>query len=455
MSFLTGLSLTAIIAAVVGFFRQVQQFLRHVSSLLLFQKKVSASLSVPVGAYIKTKCRKVPSGLGTFISIYGSIDDSSLTTHIPFEIPPSTGIWRSDFGTFFVSASGEGMTLMSLRHFSDPQGLVKAAIEFHQELAAKSINGEGNFYVNQVIGTAGDTSYDGEGRPRSRSRGNNTLDEPASSVSQGGHTNWEEIDTRIAKSFMYEPHRYIKNQQGKDPLRGLFFDDHVHQMLAGLRNWFSQRQWYEDHGIPWRTGVMTHGPGGTGKSSLARATAQILGIPLYQFYLNTLTDREFMREWDSMTTPCVVAFEDFDTVFHGREPVTVHKSLSFECVLNKISGISSTNGVLLMVNTNHIEHIDPALGQLDANGRPTRPGRIDYILELKYTSEKVRSQIAEFVLGGWAADLVEEVCAVGRTADFTAAQFQSLCIQAALKRKAETNPAGKQDETRATDSSVR
>lgn len=156
-----------------------------------------------------------------------------------------------------------------------------------------------------------------------------------------------------------------------------------------------------------------------------------------------------------MTTPCVVAFEDFDTVFHGREPVTVHKSLSFECVLNKISGISSTNGVLLMVNTNHIEHIDPALGQLDANGRPTRPGRIDYILELKYTSEKVRSQIAEFVLGGWAADLVEEVCAVGRTADFTAAQFQSLCIQAALKRKAETNPAGKQDETRATDSSVR
>jgi hypothetical protein len=454
MSFLTGLSLTAIIAAVVGFFRQVQQFLRHMSSLILFQKKVIGSLALPVSFYIKARCRKLPSGLGTFVSIYGNIDDSSLTTHIPFELPPQTGIWRTDYGTFFVSASGEGLSLVSLRHFSNPQGLIEAAINFQVELAAQSANGNGNFYVAQVMGSAGDATYDSSGHARAKNSDHSAPSSDMESPS-GSRTIWDEIDTRIAKSFMYESHRYIKNRQGKDPLRGLFFDDPVHKMLDGLRNWFSQRKWYEDHGIPWRTGVMTHGPGGTGKSSLARATAQILGIPLYQFYLNTLTDREFMREWDNMATPCVVAFEDFDTVFHGREPVTVHKSLSFECVLNKISGISSTNGVLLMVNTNHIEHVDPALGQLDAHGRPTRPGRIDYILELKYTSDKVKAQIAEFVLGGWAPDLVEDVCAIGRTADFTAAQFQSLCIKAALERMAKLNPQVGQDETHSADSSVR
>ena len=429
----------------------MQQMFRHVSSLLLFQKKVVGSLTVPVTIYIKSQCRKLPSGLGTFISIYGNVDQSSLTSQIPFEVPPSTGIWRTDYGTFFVTASSESISLISLRRFSDPQGLIKAALLFQNELAKKSTDGEGNFYVHQVIGTAGDAGFDNENRRRPRGGGNinSSLSGDAETTSPGAMP-WDQVDTRVSTSFMYEPHQYIKNQQGRDPFRGLFFDEPVHNVLQGLRSWFKRRQWYEDHGIPWRTGVLSYGPGGTGKSSLARATAEMLGIPLNQFYLNTLTDREFMREWDNMPTPCVVAFEDFDTVFHGREPVTVHKSLSFECVLNKISGISSLNGILLMVNTNHIEHVDPALGQLDANGRPTRPGRIDYILELKFTSPRVQREIAEYVLGGWASDLVDEVCSLGKTGDFTAAQFQSLCIQSALKRMNEN-----QHETSTTDSSIR
>ena len=434
MSFLTGLSITAIFAAAAAFFKQLQQIFRHVSSLVLFQKKVTGHLYRPVALYIKSQCTKLPSGLGTFVSIYGSIDDSSLASHIPFEIPPSTGLWRSPHGTFLVNASGSSITLVSLRRFSNPQKFVEAAILFQNELSLESSTGNGNFYVAQHIGNAGDpASYQqasNSKRGQSVSSPSRDTDEPSSDVS----SSWDCVNTQVDRSFMYEPSRYIKNRQGKDPLRGLFFDDNVHQLIESLRNWFSRRDWYEERGIPWRTGVMSHGPGGTGKSSLARAVAQILGIPLQQFYLNTMTDREFMRAWDEMPTPCVVAFEDFDTVFHGREPVTVHKSLSFECVLNKISGISSVNGVLLMVNTNHLEHIDPALGQLDSNGRPTRPGRIDHILELGYTSEKVRTDIAEFVLGGWADNLKAEVCAIGNTAPFTAAQFQSMCIQKALER---------------------
>lgn len=440
MSFLTGLSLTALVAAVVGFFRQLQQVLRHASSLILFQKRVSGSLSTTLAIYIKNQCTKLPSGLGTFVSIYGNIDDSSLTSHIPFEVPPHTGLWRSPHGTFLVNAGSDSISLISLRRFSNPQALIKAAVEFQLKLANESSSGNGNFYVSQHVGSAGDVNSAYENQARAKS-GRTLGSDSESPVSSNDGNSWHQIDTRIDKSFMYETHRFIKNRQGRDPLRGLFFDQPVHDLLVMLKQWFDRREWYEEHGIPWRTGVLSYGPGGTGKSSLARATAQLLGIPLHQFYLNTLTDREFMREWDEMSTPCVVAFEDFDTVFHGREPVTVHKSLSFECVLNKISGISSLNGILLMVNTNHIEHIDPALGRLDSNGRPTRPGRIDHILELNYTSEKVRRDIATYVLGGWADDLVDEVCATGNTSQFTAAQFQSLCIQAALSRMNETQPA--------------
>jgi SpoVK/Ycf46/Vps4 family AAA+-type ATPase len=150
--------------------------------------------------------------------------------------------------------------------------------------------------------------------------------------------------------------------------------------------------------------------------------------------LSTFTDREFVNEWDSMAAPCVVALEDFDNVFHGRESATEHKTLSFDCVLNQISGIGSLNGVLLIVTTNRLELIDPAMGRLDEHGRPTRPGRIDHVLHLGECSEKVRQQIADYTLDGWADDLKDELAEQGQ--ETTPAQFQRMCIDAALRRLA-------------------
>jgi SpoVK/Ycf46/Vps4 family AAA+-type ATPase len=231
---------------------------------------------------------------------------------------------------------------------------------------------------------------------------------------------------------MYPRERYISNKKARDPFQGLFYEADALRLVEDLKQWFTRESWYKDHGIPWRTGVLLHGPGGTGKSSMARAIAETLGVPLYQYYLSTFTDREFVNEWDNMAAPCVVALEDLDNVFHGCEPATEHKSLSFDCVLNQISGIGSLNGVLLIVTTNRLELIDPAMGRLDEHGRPTRPGRIDHVLHLGHCSEGVRRQIADYTLDGWADDLKGELVAEG--ANTTPAQFQRLCIDAALRR---------------------
>jgi SpoVK/Ycf46/Vps4 family AAA+-type ATPase len=292
--------------------------------------------------------------------------------------------------------------------------------------------GSGNFFIRQIIGSVGTpTNYSGGGIKASNGPDDPILERGDSSNSPNSVDDIYAPDRIVDTSFRYEKDRYIKNRSNVDPLRGLFFEDDVMELLEDLKRWYLQRQWYQDHGIPWRTGVMLHGPGGTGKSSLSRATAQTLGIPLYQYCLNTMTDRDFVREWERMRTPCVVALEDFDTVFHGRESVTTHQSLSFECVLNQISGISALNGVLLMLTTNHVEHIDAAMGQIDQNGRPTRPGRIDRILYMGQTTEKQRRKIAVYTLD-WATDLIESTVASGEGT--TAAQFQSMCVQAALER---------------------
>jgi len=221
-----------------------------------------------------------------------------------------------------------------------------------------------------------------------------------------------------------------------DPLEGLFFDDEILRYFDQARRWLSLGDWYLERQIPWRRGWLLHGPGGTGKSSIAKAVGQMLGIPVFHFYMATLSDQEFIERWDQMSTPCVALLEDFDNVFHGRENQTAHKSLTFDCVLNQISGVASINGVFLIVTTNHLEHIDSALG-VESNlegGISTRPGRVDSVIKVGYINAHNRRGMAEKILKDWP-DLVEEVLGKhDQMPEITPIQWQETLIQAALER---------------------
>lgn len=431
--------IAGVLAAVGVFWGQARGFIRYLSSIAVLQSKITSNgMDELVGAHIRREYKKVPSGLKFYSAYLTNINGQPLNSFVPFELPQGTSIWYGKRGVFVVSVGSDGMSLTSIRWISSPRLLIQDGLEAYEAERSRTEKiGTGNFYVTRVMGTAGDPNAMAADFHSGRSGRNvgGEKDAPAATIEAGPSGSWNKPIIGVDESWMYSKDQYIRNKMNVDPLKGLFFDQEVHDLLGKIKQWYVRRDWYTDHGIPWRMGVMLEGPGGTGKSSLARVAAQTLGIPLYQYYMNTLTDREFVREWDGMNTPCVVALEDFDTVFHGREPVTVHKSLSFECVLNQISGISSLNGILLVVTTNKLEHIDAALGQLDEKGRPTRPGRIDKILHMGATSLKQRHDIAKYVLDGWADDLVDEMVARGEGT--TAAQFQSECVQAAVDRLSE------------------
>lgn len=65
----------------------------------------------------------------------------------------------------------------------------------------------------------------------------------------------------------------------------------------------------------------------------------------------------------------MLLFEDIDAVFRGREAMDAGKGLTFSGLLNAIDGVMAQEGHLLIMTTNHVEQLDPAL---------IRPGRVDW-----------------------------------------------------------------------------
>lgn len=419
-------ALAAVGAMAAAGWQHVRSASRYITGALLVQKDCDEDVTRSIVLHLRQRYKHIRSGVSEIHAIHEYIDSNQHTSLVPFELPTKSTVWYGARGVFMLSGDNQRRTLVSIRGLGNPLGLICDACDDSDARIQNVV--QNNYFVTRVMGTAGIMDLGGLQKNRALSSDN---PEPRGLVSESS----SQLPHRlIDKSFRFERERFTQNASNRDPFRGLFYQQHIYTLIDELKRWYDQRSWYQDHGIPWRTGVLLHGPGGTGKSSLARAVAQMIRIPIYQYFLSTLTDREFVDQWNDMQTPCVVALEDFDTVFHGRENVTIHKSLSFECLLNQISGISSVNGVLLFVSTNYLEHIDPAMGQLDSQGRPTRPGRIDRIVHLGLTDEYQRRRIAEYTLKWAGSNLIDFM--IGKGDGTTAAQFQSQCLEVALAETA-------------------
>lgn len=424
------------VAGIAAAWGQVKTALTHLSSILVIRARIHNNMSMEMVRFLKKEWKPLPSGIYTFYGVGRSFRKDSSYRTVPFHVLNETTVMYKGWRFLILSADGQHITLTSIRGVVDFKALLSAALDTWEDiLNTPVINGWGarrlGFHVRHIVGRDKSVTA-GLGRP---DNGNTAPDLDGSSSSNGDsktqHDRFLTLD--IDESFKYPRSDWEDVSEAYDPFKCLFYSDEVMQHAHEAVQWLDMHKWYAERMIPWRRGWLLHGVGGTGKSSLAKAMAEKMGLTLYWYHLSTLSDQEFLRSWSNMNSPCVVLFEDFDTVFDGRMNVTENKSLTFDCILGALSGVDGNHGIFTIITTNHIEKIDPALGvscDVGSGRISTRPGRIDTVIELGLADEKCLRGLATTILRDWPEE-IESAIAEGD--GYTPVQFQELCIQKAFK----------------------
>ncbi|KAF4990602.1 hypothetical protein FGRMN_8361 [Fusarium graminum] len=144
-----------------------------------------------------------------------------------------------------------------------------------------------------------------------------------------------------------------------DPeMKELLINDHV--------SFFESRDTYNGLGVPWKRGLIYHGPPGNGKTISIKATMHMLADrtpavptvyvrsleswmgPQYSLHVIFEKAREF--------APCYLVFEDIDSL------VTPKVRSYF---LNEVDGLKENDGIFIIASTNHLDDLDPGISDVE------------------------------------------------------------------------------------------
>lgn len=197
--------------------------------------------------------------------------------------------------------------------------------------------------------------------------------------------------------------------------------NHTNEIITDLELFLKSGDWYKDKGIPYRRGMALIGPPGTGKTSMAISIANYIRRSLVVINLQSLDSKALMRGFAHNDQLFLI--EDIDTysitkdrkipqIINSNNDNKKQERLSLSDVLNAIDGPTSGSGNILIITTNHMNHLDHAL---------LRPGRIDKVYELGYLTQDLFNKMCMLYYGRLSMIKIPE--------NISAAKVQELFIQ--------------------------
>uniref|UniRef100_A0A8C3U884 26S proteasome regulatory subunit 4 n=1 Tax=Catharus ustulatus TaxID=91951 RepID=A0A8C3U884_CATUS len=196
-------------------------------------------------------------------------------------------------------------------------------------------------------------------------------------------------------------------------------------------------EYYEEMGIKPPKGVILYGPPGTGKTLLAKAVAnqtsatflRVVGSELIQKYLGDGPKlvRELFRVAEEHA-PSIVFIDEIDAIGTKRYDSNSGGEREIQRtmleLLNQLDGFDSRGDVKVIMATNRIETLDPAL---------IRPGRIDRKIEFPLPDEKTKKRIFQIHTSRMtlADDVTLDELIMAKD-DLSGADIKAICTEAGL-----------------------
>lgn len=178
---------------------------------------------------------------------------------------------------------------------------------------------------------------------------------------------------KTGKLMMMYPASYGWNETGEcesRDLKTLFLEEgKKEEIVKDIDTFRNSKEWYNNIGIPYKRGYLLYGPPGNGKTSLVKALATHFKLKLCILPLEgiSLSETTILELFQDSPKNSMLLIEDVDCAIGKRE--SKDNKIPMSMLLQCLDGISSPEGKMFFMTTNHKDRLDEAL---------IRSGRCDF-----------------------------------------------------------------------------